>query len=272
MAFETILYEKREPHIGWVTLNRPERLNAMNRQMHDELYECLRGCNEDEDVRVVVLTGAGRGFCAGADVSGGGQAQQASAEPPPRRSSEEGRQNMRYGQQKSVRMLRALDKPTIAMVNGVAVGHGFDMALACDLRIGSPNTRFQVAYIRRGLVPGSAGCYLMPQIMPLNKALEYIYTADFVEAEEALRHHILNKLVPAEELESTAMELATKIALNPPISLKLCKMMVYKGFEMNLDSALEMAALSVQIASASDDAAEGARAFVEKRQPVFKGR
>lgn len=268
MAYETILYEVREPHIGWLTLNRPERLNAATRQMHDEMVDCLNKANFDDNVRVVVITGAGRGFCAGADVSGGGAAN--ADRPAP--SIDDRRNGMRYGQQQPVRLIRRMDKPVIAMVNGVAVGHGFDLALSCDVRIGSPSARFQVAYIKRGLIPGSAGCYLMPQVMGLPKTMELIMTGDFMESEDALKFNVLNKLVPADQLEAEAMEMAKKMAENPPISLRLCKMLVYKGFEMNLDLMMEWTATALTIASGSEDAKEGARAFMEKRAPVFQGR
>jgi len=269
MGFESILL-KKENWIATLTLNRPDRLNAVIPQMAQELLEVLDEVDKDDEVRVLVLTGAGKGFCAGADVggmTGGTQPGMGTA-----RNAEEIR---RYHSRVVGRIclrLQKLQKPTIAMVNGVAVGGGFDMALACDLRVGSKNARFRNAFVKIGLFPGWGGTWLYPRVMGLGKALEYLFTGDFLGAEEAEKFGVLNKLVPPEDLEKETMVLARKIAQGPPIAIRLMKLQAYKGLGMDMETALEMAAACETITLTSEDHKEGVAAFREKRDPQFKGR
>jgi len=269
MGFESILL-KKENWIATLTLNRPDRLNAVIPQMAQELLEVLDEVDKDDEVRVLVLTGAGKGFCAGADVggmTGGTQPGMGTA-----RNAEEMR---RYHSRVVGRIclrLQKLQKPTIAMVNGVAVGGGFDMALACDLRVGSKNARFRNAFVKIGLFPGWGGTWLYPRVMGLGKALEYLFTGDFLGAEEAEKFGVLNKLVPPEDLEKETMVLARKIAQGPPIAIRLMKLQAYKGLGMDMETALEMAAACETITLTSEDHKEGVAAFREKRDPQFKGR
>lgn len=269
MDFATILL-KKENWIATITLNRPDRLNAVTPKMAHELLAAIEDVDKDDEVRVLVLTGAGRGFCAGADVggmTGGTQEGMGTA-----RSAEEMR---RYHSRVVGRIclgLQKLQKPTIAMVNGIAVGGGFDMALACDMRIGSKNTRFRNAFVKIGLFPGWGGTWLYPRVMGLAKALEYLFTGDFLEAEEAEKIGVLNKLVPSEDLERETMGLARKIAQGPPIAIRLMKLQAYKGLQMDLETALEMAAACETITLTSEDHKEGVAAFREKREAQFKGR
>lgn len=264
MDSQTIIL-KKEAHIGTITLNRPEKLNAANQRMIQELLFALDDVGKDEEMRVLVLTGAGRGFCSGIDLSAAGGA---SDETP-----ETFRQSLRHGVQRVTLALQGLEVPTIASVNGAAVGLGFDWALACDIRIGSENARFMVAYTRLGAFPSTGGTYLMPRIMGLAKACQYVFTGDFLEAAEAERLGVLNILVPADELEKETMKLAQKIAKGPPIALKLAKLQMYKGLEIdNLPLALEFVAAAETIPHFSEDWREGLRAFAEKREPHFRGR
>ena len=158
------------------------------------------------------------------------------------------------------------------MVNGIAAGAGFDLALACDLRIGSENARFMNAFIRIGLFPGWGGTWLYPRVMGLGKALEYLLTGDFLEAKEAEKLGVLNRLVPADELEKETMSLARKLAVGPPIAIKLTKLQVYKGLGMDLETALQIAAACETITLSSEDHKEGISAFLEKRQATYHGR
>ena len=269
MSFESVLL-KKENWIATMTLNRPDRLNAVIPKMAQELLEALDDVDKDDEVRVLVLTGAGKGFCAGADVggmTGGTQEGMGTA-----RNAEDMR---RYHSRVVGRIclrLQKLQKPTIAMINGVAVGGGFDMALACDLRIGSKNARFRNAFVKIGLFPGWGGTWLYPRVMGLGKALEYLFTGDFLGAEEAEKLGVLNKLVPPEDLEKETMILARKIAQGPPIAIRLMKLQAYKGLEMDMETALEMAAACETITLTSEDHKEGVAAFREKRDPQFKGR
>jgi len=265
MEFETILLTKAEG-VATITLNRPERLNALNRQMEHELVTAIEEVERDEAVRVVVLTGAGRAFCAGGDVGGlpGGR-----AEPP---SAEEIRQGFIHGTHRLILGLHRLQKPTIAMINGAAVGAGFDLTCACDIRYGSENARFMCAFTRIGLFPGTGGCWFYPRVMGLGRALEYLYTGDFIEAQEAKELGILNRLVPAAELEAVTMDLARRIAQGPPIAQRLAKLQTYKGLTMDLETALHMAAACETITLTSQDHREGVAAFREKRAPAYRGK
>jgi enoyl-CoA hydratase/carnithine racemase len=263
-VFDTVVLSK-EDYIAKIILSRPERLNAFNRQMEDELAEALANVHEDKDIKVLVLTGAGRAFCSGGDVSEnmaeqyGGTAQKVS----------DTFHNIYNG---IILRLFNLDIPTIGMINGVAVGLGFDLALACDLRIGSDSARFMVGFTRMGLTPAAGGAWLMPRVMGLAKALELIYTADFLEAEEALRLGVLNRVVPAAMLEQETMALARKIGENSPLANRLAKLQVHKGLNADLGTALEMGSTCQAICLTSEDTREALAAFREKRKPVFKGR
>lgn len=269
MTHQNVILEKKE-NIATLTLNRPEKLNAITPQMTQELVTTLDEVEVDDDIRVLIITGAGRGFCSGADV--GGMASGTNSEPGAVRSAEDIRQGLTQGAGKIIPKLQKMQKPTIAMVNGIAVGAGFDIALACDLRTGSENTRFMNAFVRIGLFPGFGGTWLYPRVMGLGKALEYLFTGDFMEAKEAETLGVLNRLVPASELEKETLALARKIADGPPIAIKLMKLQVYKGLEMDLETALQVAAACETITLTSEDHREGVAAFREKRQPRYKGR
>jgi len=267
--YETIILEKKE-NVAILTLNRPDKLNAISPQMTEEIISALDDVEADEEARVLVLTGAGRGFCSGADI--GGMAGGAESGARAARSAEDIRQGLTQGAGRIIPKLQKMQKPTIAMVNGAAVGAGFDIALACDLRVGSENARFMNAFVRIGLFPGFGGTWLYPRVMGLGKALEYLYTGDFMEAEEADKLGVLNRLVSADELQKETMALAGKIANGPPIAIRLMKLQVYKGLGMDLETALQMAAACETITLTSEDHREGVAAFREKRQAKFQGR
>jgi enoyl-CoA hydratase/carnithine racemase len=262
--FENIVFSK-DDYVAKIVLNRPERLNAINREMEQELIESLANITKDEDIRVLVLTGAGRAFCSGGYVSEnmveeyGGSVQKVS-------------DTFHHIYQGITLQLFNLDIPTIGMINGAAVGLGFDLALACDIRIGSENARFMVAFTRMGLTPAAGGAWLMPRVMGLAKAAEFIYTADFLEAEEALRLGVLNRLVPAMALEKETMALAKKIGENSPLANRLAKLQIHKGLDTDLGTALELGGTCQAICLTSEDTREALAAFRDKRKPVFKGR
>ena len=270
--FETLILDKDpEAHIARITLNRPDRLNAINDTMEYELVSAIEDVSADDAMRVLILTGAGRGFCAGADtkgMSGGDEKGIHSGE----RTAEEIRRNFRLPQ-RMILGLHRMEKPTIAMVNGTAVGAGFDLACACDIRIGSPAARFMVAFVRIGLFPGYGGTWLYAKALgSVAKAAELLFTGDFMEAEQAYQHGLLNQLVDTEELEAATMEMARKIAKGPPIALRLAKLMLYKGLEFDLETAMQMAAAAETITLSSEDHKEGLAAFREKRPPKYFGR
>ncbi|MDD4860368.1 MAG: enoyl-CoA hydratase-related protein [Dehalococcoidales bacterium] len=263
MDYQAIKVEQRG-HITLITLNRPERLNAVSEQLEEELYRALSAAEADDEVRVVVLTGAGKAFCAGVDTS-------RLPSDAPMKTPEQERRGVR-GLQRNVLKLHRMEKPTIAMVNGAAVGGGFDLACGCDIRIGSPNTRFMVAFTRVGLTPGWGGAWLLPRIVGYPKAAELIFAADFCEAEEALRIGLLNKLAPAEALEKETIALAERIANGPPIGIRLSKIQLQRGQNTDFETELELAAALETCAAHTFDAKEGAKAFSEKRKPEYKGK
>jgi enoyl-CoA hydratase/carnithine racemase len=267
MPYNTLLVD-RVDRIQIVTLNRPERLNSLSAELTEELGGLLAElARSEDDVRCLILTGAGRAFCAGGDTGGmpGGAGER------PARSAEDVRRGFR-GAQSVVLGLQRLEIPTIAMVNGDAVGAGFDLACACDLRTAAQNARFMVAYRRIGLVPGWGGAWLYARRLGLSKAAELMFTGDFMPAEEGFRLGMINRISTSEDLRADTMALAERIASGPPISLRLMKQMLYRGLSMDLETSMLMAATGSAITLLSEDHREGIGAFREKRTPEFKGR
>jgi 2-(1,2-epoxy-1,2-dihydrophenyl)acetyl-CoA isomerase len=272
MTFEEILYDKANG-VATITLNRPERMNAFTPVMIREWAEALEDARLDAEVRAVIVTGAGRGFCAGADLraeSGSGVAEVARSPTPV--SAADRRNWLRDSVHAVPRQVALLDKPYICAANGPAVGAGMDMCSMADIRIASDTARFAMSYAKVGLVPGDGGCYYLPRIVGLAKALELIWTGDFIDAQEALRIGYVSQAVPADELMVTTRALAERIAKGPAVALQLAKRLVYRGQTSDVYEALEAAGHSMAIVQATEDAREGPRAFAEKRDPQFKGR
>jgi len=267
MTYKTLLVEVRD-RIATIMLNRPERLNALSPQLTDELGDAIAGlARGEEDVRCMVLTGSGRAFCAGGDTGG----MPGGAQERPRRSNEEIRRSFR-GAQSVVLGLYKLEIPTIAMVNGDAVGAGFDLVCACDIVTAAEHARFMVAYRRIGLIPGWGGAWLYPRRLGLNKAAELMFTGDFMPAAEGQRLGMISLVAPGDQLQDKTMELAARIASGPPISLRLMKLLLYKGQTTDLETAMQMAALGSSITLSSEDHVEGIAALREKRTAEFRGR
>lgn len=268
--YQYIILEKDPAeHIATLTLNRPERRNALNDVMQDEIGDAIEEVENDDSIRVLIVTGAGRVFCAGGDL------EQLRGGSEPGTWVTDNVDDIRRAFKRTQRFMLALqrmEKPVIAMINGAAVGAGFDLTCGCDIRIGTPRARFMVAYVRIGLFPGFGGTWLYPRMLgSIGKAAEMLFTGDFLEAEEAHRLGFLNHLVPEEELESVTMEMARKIANGPPIAIRLSKLMMYKGLEFDLETAMKMAAAAETITLTSKDHAEGTTAFRESRQPKYEG-
>jgi len=269
--YQYIILEK-DPveHIARLTINRPTRRNAFNDDTMDEMGQAIDDVAADDDIRVLIVTGAGQAFCSGGDLN----ALQGGSEPGMWVSdnTDDIRRSFRLAQ-RMILGLQRMEKPVIAMINGVAAGAGFDLACACDIRIASPKARFMVAYIRIGLFPGFGGTWLYPRTLgSMGKAAELLFTGDFMEADEGYRLGFLNKLVDEDELESTTMEMARKIAAGPPIAIRLSKLMLYKGLEFDLETALKMAAAAETITLTSYDHGEGTQAIRESRKPFYEGR
>ncbi len=266
---EHILYTK-DAGVATITLNRPERMNAFTDVMIREWAQALDDARLDRDVRAVILTGAGRGFCAGADLKGGMIGESSPGDAPP--SPAERRNWLRDGVHAVPRAVQLLDKPYIAAVNGAAVGAGMDMASMADIRIASEHAKFAMSYVKVGLVPGDGGCYFLPRILGVAKALEMIWTGDFIDAQESLRLGYVSQVVPGDDLVATATAFARRLAEGPAVAMQLAKRLVYRGLDASWHEAFEEAGQAMAIAQSTEDAREGPRAFVEARPPKFVGR
>jgi enoyl-CoA hydratase/carnithine racemase len=267
LAYQTIILEKKD-HVARLTLNRPERLNALNRQMFQELNTALDDVANDRELRALVLTGAGRAFCASADIKEERQeGDRLLGHMEPYQTYE----FIRSGPQGVTIKLHQMAMPTIAMVNGLAIGDGFDWVLACDIRVGCERSRFMNAFLQMGLVSNTGGAWLYPRALGINRALELLYTGDWLEAEDALRLGVLNRLVPLEDLEEQTMDLAGKIAAKAPVANRLVKGMVYRGLGQSLEEHLYEAAKAEVLTLTSEDHREALAAFLEGREPKFKG-
>ncbi len=250
--------------IATVTLNRPECLNAIRRETIDELEAALRSMRTDESIRVLILTGAGdRAFSAGADLKGGMFSDKT--------TSIEAFSIARRGQE-LMRLLQDFEKPTIAAVNGYAVGGGCELALACDFIIASEDAEFGQAEINLGIVPGWGGTQRLARLLNRNKAKELVMTGDRVKAHEAKEIGLVNLVCPKEMLQEAAQKLARKLASKSPLALKLAKQLVDKAYDSDLETGLTLEVEAFSLCFSSEDTKEGIRAFLEKREPRFKGK
>lgn len=272
MTYETILTEPRgKGGILWITLNRPEKLNALSMTLFADLRTELQRARTDRSVRCVVITGAGRGFCAGADFSGGNR--DGLLYPPSEAATDlEGARLFFRNESETYIALKRLEVPVIASVNGVCVGAGLDMVAHCDMAVASTAARFQVAYVKRGLFADLGGFYSLPRVIGWRKAMEMMTTGRFMSAEEAHSAGLTNYLVAPEELEARTMELATAVESGPPLGQKLGKMLAYKTQGMDFESALEFSGMALNTLALSEDRREGQVSFAEKREPRFTGR
>lgn len=265
MELQDLIYTK-EDHIATVTLNRPDRLNAISGAMTGGLTRAIQDANEDDDIRVIVITGAGRGFCSGLDL-----AAQASAQSSPAGGGGGGGgYRVRSGHLSS--LMLSLDKPTIASVNGPAVGWGFELALLCDIRIASSNAVLGDMHVKRGLVPDNGGHWLLPRLIGWAKASEIMFLGERMNAAEAERIGLVNTVVAHEDLESTTREWATKIVNNAPLAVQTAKRQMRLALSSDYESNLEYSIFAQGRLFQTEDFREGIRSFTEKREPNFQGK
>ena len=257
MSYSTITLEK-DQGIRILTLNRPDRLNAINYQLATELDKVLTEIEEDNEARTVILTGAGRGFCAGADIK---DLADPNAKPLPI--------GKRYT---FFNKLEDLEKPIIAAINGACNGGGLELALCCDFRIASTAANFGLGEVKLGVIPAGGGTARLPRLIGPGRAKEFLYFGNRVDADEAYRIGLINRVVSPQDLMAEAKKWANELAERPPLSLKALKYCVNLGMQMDLLGAIDYEAKCSAILSSTEDHREGVRAFVEKRKAVFKGR
>jgi 2-(1,2-epoxy-1,2-dihydrophenyl)acetyl-CoA isomerase len=259
-----VFLEARHDSIVVLTMNRPDRLNALNNDLASELNDAFARIALDESVRVIVLTGAGRAFCAGGDLG----------------HIREGRESgdvkqleplLRSGMQMVLKM-RTMPQPVIAAVNGPAAGGGMNIALAADFRIAAEDAKFGQNFAKVGLFPDYGGTFFLPELVGPSKAAELFYTGDMIDAQTALRLGLVNRVVPAAQLEAEVKTFAQKIAQGPPLAIRATKRALFGGGQEALEKALENEVQQQMKCFPSEDCGEGIRAFFEKRPPKFQGR
>ncbi|MGC4377846.1 enoyl-CoA hydratase-related protein [Fictibacillus sp. Mic-4] len=255
--FETITYETRR-NVAWITLNRPDKLNAFTSQMHKELLSALKTANKEEEVRAVVITGAGRAFCSGQDLGNAESLDYGDV--------------LRNGYNPVIQAIVSMEKPIIAAVNGVAAGAGASLAFACDFRLVSEKASFIEAFIHVGLVPDSGNLYFLPRLVGHAKAMELAVLGEKIPAEEANRLGLVTRLVKEESWVEEVETFAEKLSSMPTKAIGLIKRYLNKSWDADLNEVLEYEALAQTAAGNTADHKEGVAAFMEKRKPVFIGK
>ncbi|MER5787812.1 enoyl-CoA hydratase-related protein [Streptomyces sp. NPDC001980] len=261
---DTVRYVTAE-RVAHLTLDRPDALNALTPDQRDHVIHLLGEASADPGIGAVVITGTGRGFCAGADLRGGSGS---AAERVPGDVA----RTIRLGAQRLVAAVLDCEKPVIAAVNGTAAGLGAHLALACDLVLAAESARFIEVFVRRGLVPDGGGAYLLPRLIGPHRAKELMFFGDALSAPEAERLGLVNRVVPDEELPKTARDWAARLATGPTRALALTKQLVNASLDTDRAAAFAAEAAAQEINMTTRDAQEGVRAFVERRSPDFQGR
>ncbi len=267
MSYSAILYDVAD-HVATITLNKPERLNAFDDAMLTEWADAIGAADADDEVRAVIITGAGRGFCSGMNVAaeaGGSGLLRTESTVATRRHS------LRDRVHPIPRALIQMEKPYIAAINGAAAGAGMDMASMADIRFASSTARMGMTYVRMGLIPGDGGTYTLPRLVGAQKALDLIWTGRLITAQEALDMGYLMAVYEPDELMPRVTEYAKQIARGPAVAVQLAKKLVYRSANIPFDEHLDMAQLAMFVAQSTEDAREGPKAFMEKREPQFKG-
>ncbi|MFQ6108792.1 MAG: enoyl-CoA hydratase/isomerase family protein [Candidatus Aminicenantales bacterium] len=259
MMYKTLIYEKRE-NIGLLTINRPERLNAISRELTAELKQFLEKLEDDGEIKVLIITGAGKkAFVAGADIN---ELVDRDARMGRRVSKE---------RQEVFSLIENLHIPVIAAINGYALGGGLELALACSIRIASDKAQFGAPEVKLGIIPGDGGTQRLPRLVGLGRAMEMILTGDFIDAQEAYRIGLVNRVCPHEQLMEKAMELARKIASRPPLAVRFAKDAVNRSMDGSPTVGYTLESYLHALSCTTEDKREGVSAFMEKRKGKFKG-
>ncbi len=258
MNFSNIIVEQ-ENEIGFIKINRPEQRNALNRETLQEIEKALEEWKANEEIRVIIFTGTGeKSFAAGADIRELNKRTMLDALQP----------NMTA----TYRKIEEYDKPTIAAINGFALGGGLELALACDIRVASQNAKMGLPEVGLGIIPGAGGTQRLTRTIGKGKAMELVLTGDIITAEQAVNIGLVSSVVPQEELIDKAKEYANKIKIKGPLALRLAKAAVNRGADIEIETALYLEKLSQTIVMGSEDKREGTQAFLEKRKPQFEGK
>lgn len=262
---EHIHLELKE-HVLWLTLNRPDAANAFHLPMIDELISSLEWADSENEVRVIVITGAGKNFCAGGDVKAMEEKREMFSG-----ESDELRRNYQKGIQRIPVIMERLQKPTIAMVNGAAIGAGCDFAAMCDMRVGTPETKMGETFSKLALVPGDGGTYFLPRVVGYTKAMEMFLTGKIYKGEECLNMGLLNLMVSKDKLQEETNRLANMVSNNAPVAIQMTKKALKVSYLSELQTSLDMLAAFQGITQRTADHFEGVKALKEKRSPEFKG-
>jgi len=264
VSSDSLLFDLKD-HVAVITLNRPDQRNAMNQELSSALMDCLHRVRADADIRVAILTGAGGTFSAGADLkerASGGGARRADNAPA---TVIEADPDARWS-------TMTMEKPLIAAIDGFCLAGGMELALACDIRICTPDAQFGLPEITRGFFPGGGGPQRLGRSIPQSMAMELVLTGDRIDAETALRVGIVSRLVPKNELMPTALKIATRIAGHAPLAVRAAKEVTLAAMDQTFDQAMRLGGALRWVVGQTEDAKEGPRAFVEKRAPRYQGR
>ncbi|WP_095935028.1 enoyl-CoA hydratase/isomerase family protein [Streptomyces sp. Tue6028] len=261
---DSLILQTTDNAVSWITLNRPEAMNALTWDQRERVIALLAEASADPAVRAVVITARGRGFCAGADLRGG--------PPAGERVAGDVARTIRLGAQRLIAAVLDCEKPVIAAVNGTAAGIGAHLAFACDLVLAAEPARFIEVFVRRGLVPDGGGAHLLPRLVGPQRAKELMFFGDALTAADAERIGLVNRVVPPDDLEKTAREWAERLAAGPTRALALTKQLVNASLDTDRATAFAAEAAAQEINMTTADAVEGVTSFVERRDPRFEGR